>query len=169
MFFSHSQAQMLVKNNQGDSLMIITEEGKIGIGTAKPVYGFHIACGIVQIDSSATAISSNAIQIKGSSLVGIGSPPHPPALNPLFMDGGDFASPVVIASRSGNTGIGIRTPTAKLDVNGAFGYNQFRLRTSFTPSSSSDGRGALGDFAWDNNYIYIKTASGWKRAALSTF
>jgi hypothetical protein len=168
-FTNVSHAQMLVKNSEGDSLMIITEEGKIGIGTAKPIYRFHVACGIMQFDSSATARSSNAIQIQGSRLIGIGSPPKPPTFNPIFIDGGDFGSPVVLASRSGNTGIGIKTPTAKLDVNGSTGYNQLRLRLSFTPSNSGDSRGSTGDIAWDNNYIYVKTSSGWKRAALSTF
>jgi len=41
--------------------------------------------------------------------------------------------------------------------------------SSYTPTSSADAVGNTGDFSWDTNYIYIKTASGWKRSALSTF
>jgi hypothetical protein len=60
--------------------------------------------------------------------------------------------------------------TAQVDVNAATGYNQLRLRTSYTPSSSSDSNGNVGDLAWDTGFIYVKTAAGaWKRAALSTF
>lgn len=38
-----------------------------------------------------------------------------------------------------------------------------------TPSSSADTQGSLRDIAADDNYIYVKTSAGWKRAALSTF
>ena len=70
-----------------------------------------------------------------------------------------------------NRRIGLRTtsPTANLDVNGAHGYNQIRMRTSFTPTGTDDTRGNTGDIAWDNNYIYIKTGAGWKREGLHTF
>lgn len=60
-------------------------------------------------------------------------------------------------------------PTALIDVSAATGYNQLRLRTSFTPASSADANGNTGDIAWDADYLYIKTAAGWKRAALSGF
>jgi hypothetical protein len=69
----------------------------------------------------------------------------------------------------GEVGIGTTTPTAKLDVAGATGYNQLRLRTPYTPTSSADPNGNVGDIAWDNNYIYVKTNVGWKRAALAAF
>jgi hypothetical protein len=38
-----------------------------------------------------------------------------------------------------------------------------------TPSSSADTQGTVGDITSDDNYIYVKTNAGWKRAALSTF
>ncbi len=69
----------------------------------------------------------------------------------------------------GRMGCGIQAPTAQLDVSAAAGYNQLRLRSSYTPSSSADANGAVGDLAWDNGYVYVKTPDGWKRAALQTF
>lgn len=66
-------------------------------------------------------------------------------------------------------GIDTPSPTATLDVNGSTGYNQVRMRISYTPTDSLDANGNLGDIAWDDNYIYIKTTVGWKRAALNTF
>ncbi len=59
-------------------------------------------------------------------------------------------------------------PTSQIDIAGA-GSSQLRLRSSFTPSSTSDPSGNSGDIAWDNDYFYVKTGAGWKRAALSTF
>ena len=72
-------------------------------------------------------------------------------------------------NKSGNVGIGMTNPTAKLDVNGSTGYNQVRIRTSYTPTASGDTNGNTGDISWDNGYIYVKTSAGWKRAALAAF
>jgi hypothetical protein len=65
--------------------------------------------------------------------------------------------------------IGHTSPTSRLDIDGANGYTQLRLRDTYTPTSSADVNGQSGDIAHDANYIYIKTSGGWKRAALSTF
>lgn len=38
-----------------------------------------------------------------------------------------------------------------------------------TPADSSDSGGAEGDIWYDNSYLYIKAAGGWRRVAISTF
>jgi hypothetical protein len=38
-----------------------------------------------------------------------------------------------------------------------------------TPTGSADASGTVGDIASDDSYIYAKTSTGWKRAALSTW
>jgi hypothetical protein len=65
--------------------------------------------------------------------------------------------------------VGIQTtsPTARLDVSGSTGYNQIRMRTSYTPTGTNDANGNIGDIAWDDDYFYVKTSAGWKRTALS--
>lgn len=60
-------------------------------------------------------------------------------------------------------------PTATLDIEGINGFNQFRLRKTYTPTGSSDPNGNTGDMSWDDNYIYIKTSAGWKRTSLESF
>lgn len=40
---------------------------------------------------------------------------------------------------------------------------------SFTPSSTADSSGTTGDVTYDNSFVYVKTAGGWKRAALASF
>lgn len=67
--------------------------------------------------------------------------------------------------------VGIQTtsPTARLDVNSSTGYGQIRMRTSYTPTATNDPNGNVGDIAWDDNFFYVKTTAGWKRAALTTF
>jgi hypothetical protein len=57
----------------------------------------------------------------------------------------------------------------RLTLDGPNGYSQLKLAKTYTPSATGDSNGQTGDVAWDGSYIYIKTASGWKRAALSTF
>jgi len=66
-------------------------------------------------------------------------------------------------------GIWNSTPTATLDLSGTTGYNQFRMRTTFTPTGTTDGAGNTGDLAWDDSYIYIKTSGGWARSGLATW
>jgi hypothetical protein len=71
---------------------------------------------------------------------------------------------VLIGENGGvNVGIGTATPTSTLDINGTNGYNQLRLRTSYTPSGSTDINGSIGDVAWDNDYFYWKTSTQWLR------
>lgn len=86
-----------------------------------------------------------------------------------FLFSSTFSGEHFIFSGSGLFGIGTSAPTAKLHVVGTNGFNQLRLQTSYTPTGTGDTNGNVGDVAWDNNYIYIKTSEGWKRAALSTW
>jgi hypothetical protein len=39
----------------------------------------------------------------------------------------------------------------------------------YTPTSTLDSKGELGEVVRDDDYIYIKTSSGWKRSNLETF
>jgi hypothetical protein len=39
----------------------------------------------------------------------------------------------------------------------------------FSPAATADAAGEEGDFCCDDDFLYFRTASGWKRAALSTF
>ncbi len=80
---------------------------------------------------------------------------------------GDFAND--LAAIHGKLGISTKSPTSKIDIDGSNGFDQLRMRASYTPTSSSDTNGEVGDTAWDDNYFYIKTNAGWKRTALSTF
>lgn len=40
---------------------------------------------------------------------------------------------------------------------------------AYTPTGSADTFGAVGEVAFDTSYVYVKTASGWKRCALGSF
>lgn len=70
---------------------------------------------------------------------------------------------------NGNTSFGSTSNTAKVDISGTAGYNQLRLRTSYTPTGTSDTNGNVGDVSWDDGFIYIKTSTGWKRSQLLSF
>jgi hypothetical protein len=39
----------------------------------------------------------------------------------------------------------------------------------YTPTSSSDSNGTVGNITSDDNYMYIKTINGWKRSNLESF
>ena len=81
-----------------------------------------------------------------------------------------FDSPQMHIQGSGTTkgfvGIGTETPTSRLDISGGTGYNQFRMRTSYSATTSGDTNGSIGDMAWNDNYLYIRTNMGWGRISL---
>lgn len=85
--------------------------------------------------------------------------------------GTSTAHAVIFYDAASEMKVGIQetSPTARLDVNSSTGYNQVRIRTSYTPTGTSDTNGNVGDIAWDDSYFYVKTTAGWKRAALSTW
>ncbi len=85
-----------------------------------------------------------------------------------FVGAGTIGDSQIVDDGS-HVGMGTSTPTSRLDVAGEEGYNQLRLRTSYSPLDTSDANGNAGDVAWDNSYLYVKTNEGWKRAALSAF
>ena len=62
-------------------------------------------------------------------------------------------------------GIGTTAPTSKMHVNGA-PMEQLRIEAIGGPSSSADPSGSIGDVAYDNDYFYIKTETGWGRVPL---
>ena len=58
---------------------------------------------------------------------------------------------------------------SSLYVSGTTGYNQLIVKTTYTPSGTTDTNGVVGDISWDVSYVYVKTGSGWKRSGLSTW
>jgi hypothetical protein len=141
-----------------------------GSGTATINGGFS---GIALGDSGFVANSAApAFNVNGGIGTGTGS-----TGDIIFSTGNSQASGTTIHTLTnrwwmkGGTGYWSNTssPTSAVDVSGANGYSQFRMRTTYTPTASSDTNGNTGDFSWDGDYFYIKTATGWKRAALTTF
>lgn len=43
------------------------------------------------------------------------------------------------------------------------------VESGSVPASSADSTGVVGEIRWANGFIYVKTTTGWGRAALSTF
>jgi len=66
-------------------------------------------------------------------------------------------------------GFGTSNPTSNVHIQGTSGYSQLRLSTSYSPSGTDDINGEVGNIAWDDNNIYVKTNAGWKKASLSNF
>ncbi len=58
------------------------------------------------------------------------------------------------------------TAAGNVDINS----DRIRIRNNFTPTGTADSSGQVGDIAFDDNYMYRKTASGWRRVGtFSTF
>lgn len=57
----------------------------------------------------------------------------------------------------------------KTDENGNWVMNPPLTTKQYTPTSTNDEFGKVGDTVWDNEYTYIKTNNGWKRSSLENF
>lgn len=71
---------------------------------------------------------------------------------------------------NGYLGVGKLLPSTRLDVAGDISTTgTLQLRAAHTPSSASD-TGTQGTITWDDNFIYVCTASNtWKRTAISSW
>lgn len=70
----------------------------------------------------------------------------------------------------GRVGVGaVENLKSRLTIKTEGGYDQLQLSTSFTPTNSKDDRGTIGNIAYDDGFLYVKTNGGWKRSPLSSF
>lgn len=156
--------------------LVITKDGKVGIGTVNPLSKFDInEATATNVDMGLIARGGNALNsdiffgVKNSggadAGASIGSDGALGGGLSLAGNTGGSGTPDVYISTVGNLGIGTTNPTGKLDVNDS----TIRVRTAKTPVSSSAACDQ-GEIAWDTNFIYTCVATNsWKRAALSTW
>jgi hypothetical protein len=176
----------------GDILLGNTVDGNVGIQTSSPVSNFEVdqgtaGSGTVSNAAGGTTVSGAGTQFTNTFKVGdsISIAGQKVAILAILSDV-DMTTTTISSADSnatytltggsrfhvkgnGYVGVGTPAPASQLDIAAPVGYSQFRLRTSYTPTSSSDTNGNIGDFSWDDNYMYVKTSSGWKRTPLGTF
>lgn len=95
--------------------MIMTNEGRVGIGTASPASPLHVVGEVTlasQVRFGAGSASTPAISVSGDTNTGLF---FPTADTIAFAEGG---TEVMRIDSSGNIGIGTSSPGVKLDVDG---------------------------------------------------
>lgn len=146
-------------------LFVDMATGFTGIGDDyfAPAYRLHVNISNNEIGSLVSNNVVNLVQAIFSNRALIGTTS---ASDLGFITG---ASERMTILSTGNVGIGTTSASARLHVKSINGYNQLRLETTYTPTSSADVNGSIGDIAWDDSFIYTKVSTGWKRAILTAF
>jgi hypothetical protein len=165
---------------------------RVGIGTTTPSAKLDVdATGTASLrgaefrnnysSTGGVGVGAAAVTAQNTNLYGIALNAYTSSLDATAVLGNDSTSGGILrcfgagsavvfeVDADGKTGVNTYDPTAAMDVYATTGYNQVRMRTSFTPTGTADARGNVGDIAWDNSYMYVKTVAGWKRTALSTW
>jgi hypothetical protein len=153
--------------DQGATAMGISTTASRKSATAMGAYTTASGDYAAAIGLFVAAESTNAIVLGRG--IDVNNPLVNNITNSLMVGFNDTTATLFVGGANHRVGVRTDSPTAKLDVEGDTGYDQIRMRTSYTPTDSTDANGNVGDIAWDESYVYIKTSGGWKRAALSTF
>ena len=160
-----------IEDNADANVIVIDEFNDVGIGTgATSLSGkLHVKNGriLVQDTLPEYAFRNDAGQSIGYFLGDAGVMQYyadpsnlfsgDPSAHEFYID--EVNNPTAVITATG-VGIGTTTPTATLDIAG----DSLRLRTSQTPV----GGGDVGEIAWDDDNIYVRTSTGWKKAALTS-
>jgi hypothetical protein len=158
--------------NVGDGTLV-TEDGKVGIGTTDPTNSLHISgfgsvadAGYLTFERSNNDLNKKKWVIGSTGGVSTGHLRFASVLDSHTQSAPAYETQDVLTlNRNGNVGFGTTEPTSLLDVND----DSIRVRTAKTPSSASD-TGTTGQIAWDADYIYVCTATDtWKRVAIATW
>lgn len=144
----------------GIGRLFINSTGQIGIGAASGGYSVDIQSGDVRIKR--TAANDGAVYFGSTT----GNYIYGNSAANLFAIATANEERIRIDS-NGRVLIGTNTNSggSLLQVNG----NRIRISTAKTPASATD-TGTTGEICWDDNYIYVCTATNtWKRTALTTW
>jgi len=139
----------LLRNSNGDTIMRVRDDGRMGIGYNGTTYGRTMNLG------------GTGINMYTSNEAAFGGAVFPTDTSLVIWSNSNSNNYLVLQPSWGNTGIGTYTPNAKFHVNGAMlmGSNSARIATGF--SLSVDGRimcediQVLNSTSWPD-YVFAK-------------
>ncbi|MCP1384805.1 hypothetical protein [Runella salmonicolor] len=175
----HTGAALLADGSNFTTQMVLTNAGNVGINVPSPSFKLEVAGTVGIRDGLGVQVFRDGSNSINNHLY-FANTANNRAYNWQLNEDGSAATfwgfttgvgwnRLMSVNSNGNVGVNVDTPTSRIDVDGTDGFNQIRARKSATPSATAATDGNTGNIVWDDNYIYIKTSAGWKRAALSTF
>lgn len=146
----------LTKNLNNQWLISSGNTVEIESFTQKFIYGDLYVSGLLLVDQDAQLIILNGnLILSGGTISGSGQTVlvSLPTFGDLITSGSYSAGTLTLSTSNGTD----------INVNG---FLTGSTNNFYTPTSSGDTSGVVGDLTWDNSYLYIKTNSGWGRINL---
>lgn len=142
---------LTLRNSNGDTLLRMRDDGRMGIGYNGTTYGRQINLG------------GTGINLYTANEIAFGGAIFPTDTSLILWSNSNANNYLVFQPSWGNTGIGTYTPNAKLHINGSqlIGSNSARIATGY--SLSVDGKimseestvlpsGSWPDYVFDDSY-----------------
>lgn len=181
-----SGSYLLVESAAGETDFEIKSDGRVQVGTQNDDARFFASenVGFASTIKAKGTGNTNAIYglgqgnvtgvfgqsdagkgVAGTANTGIGGYFQSTGGKALLVENSTDGYALIVPAAKGKSGFGTETPQAVVHIKGSSGINQLVLETSGTPTKSTVA--PVGSISWDNDYLYIKTSEGWKRAKLN--
>ncbi|MHA1827942.1 MAG: hypothetical protein ACTSX6_04760 [Candidatus Heimdallarchaeaceae archaeon] len=152
-----------ITNGTDSSFYVDQDTGRVGIGTTNPAEALHIKNGQIRLEGDTTGVNAGEIAIV-SDIMYIRGTSQGIALTQT----GAVSNTMYLVESTGNVGLGISNPTAKLEVSGNVVFLNNLTVNSQTLFVDSDSNNVGVGTKYPNQHLSVSSSAATELGLLST-